>query len=174
LNAPKWLVFVLGLFGVTLLAKNAVAGQPEAAAAPSAAAPQPKWPYEAEVRSAAALHKVNPDLVAAVISWEQRSSRRWDPNATNPADPSYGLGQITPYIGVRFGFLSDVTEYRKLYEPQRNCNAVAAFLAYLLERYSLEDSIQVYNLGEPKFWNGKRVPDYLAGVLGYYEKYRKA
>lgn len=175
MNLPKWIAGILGLFGVTLLAKNAAAASagPDPAPVPVPASAK-KWPYEAEVRSAAALHKVNPDLVAAVISWEQRSSIRWDPNATNPADPSYGLGQITPYIGVRFGLLNDATEYRKLYEPQRNCNGVAAFLAYLLDLYSLEDSIQIYNLGQPKFWDGKRVPEYLAGVLGYYDKFRAA
>lgn len=170
----KWIVAVLGFFGITLLVKNAEAAP--AAADPVVPVPvvAPKWPYEAEIRGAAGLYHVDPDLLAAIVSWEQRSATRWDPRATNPDDPSYGLGQVTPYIGVRFGIIPSEASWRDLYDPAKNLRAVAAFLAYLLEDNSLDVSIQMYNLGEPKYWDGKRVPEYLAGVLGYYRKFRGA
>ena len=133
-----------------------------------------KYPYFNEVGNAANRYGVDANLIAAVISWEQRSATRWDPNAVNPSDPSYGLGQITPYIGVRFGAISSEEDYSGLFDPQKNINAVAAFLDYLLndEKNSLDVAIQMYNLGEPKYWEGKRVPEYLAGVKSYLEKFR--
>jgi soluble lytic murein transglycosylase-like protein len=174
MSGPKWLVFLLGLFGVGLAAKNAVAGPAEAVPGPSAPAAGSKWPYELEVRAAAEIYGVDADLVAAVISWEQRSSTRWDPRATNPSDPSYGLGQVTPYIGVRFGIIATADDFRELYVPEKNTRAVAAFLDYLLneKKYPLDQAVQMYNLGEPKFWNGCRVIEYLDGVMGYYKKFK--
>ena len=137
-------------------------------------APGAKYPYSSEVRAAASRYGIDPDLLAAVVSWEQRSSVKWDPKAVNPSDPSYGLGQVTPYIGVRFGQIPSEAQYQGLFEPQRNLNAAAAFLHYLLwdEKFSVDEAVQIYNLGESRWREGKRVPDYLAGVMGYYRQYR--
>ena len=84
-----------------------------------------------------------------------------NPNAINPRDPSYGLGQITLYIGKKF---AGVTTKEELYNPETNIKACAGFLTYLKKRYSNQfpnyEWIQMYNTGEPKFFDGLRVPDY--------------
>lgn len=133
-----------------------------------------KYPYSFEVRSAASRYNVDANLIAAVVSWEQRSSTNWNPKAVNPADPSFGLGQVTPYIGVKAGVIPSERDYAGLLIPQKNLNAVAWFLHYLLwdQKFSLDETIQVYNEGETHWAEGKRVPEYLAGVLGYYRKFR--
>ena len=133
-----------------------------------------KYPYQSAVINSGAIYSVDPDLIAAVISWEQRSDTKWDPNATNPNDPSYGLGQVTPYIAIQLGIIKGEGDYLALYDPQTNINAVAAFLSYLLndKQYVLSDAIQMYNEGETNFFDGYRVPEYLNGVMGYYDKFR--
>jgi soluble lytic murein transglycosylase-like protein len=137
-------------------------------------APLAKYPYSNAIHESASLYGVDPDLIAAIISWEQRSATIWNPNAVNPSDPSYGLGQITPYIGYKFGILNSESDFTPLFVPEKNIKAVAAFLDYLLndEKYALPDAIQMYNEGEPQFWSGSRVPDYLDGVMGYYNQFR--
>lgn len=127
-------------------------------------------PYAETIKNYSGFYGVDPFLVAAVISWEQRSTKFWNKFATNPADPSYGLGQVTPYIGVKSGVIPDESKYMDLYDPEKNIKAVAWFLGYLTEHYSEDDSIQMYNEGEPNFKAGKRVPEYLAGVKGMYDE----
>jgi soluble lytic murein transglycosylase-like protein len=171
MNLPKWIIALLGFFGVTLLVKN-VAAETLAPVVVPVVGPAPKWPYEAEIRAAAGRYGVDPGLVAAVIAWETRG--RFNADATNPADPSYGLGQVTPYIAVRFGIIASAADYRELYDPGKNTRAVAAFLDYLLndKKYPLDMAIQMYNEGEPNYWKGCRVIAYYEGVMGYYNKYK--
>ena len=169
-------LIVLGLLGLLALPRKARGLTPIATPGPmdpgAVIAPAPKWPYEAEIRAAAGRYGVDPDLVAAVIAWETRG--RFNADATNPADPSYGLGQVTPYIAVRFGIIASAVDYRELYDPEKNTRAVAAFLDYLLneKKYPLDMAIQMYNEGEPNYWEGCRVISYLNGVMDYYDKYR--
>lgn len=167
-----WLLLTLGgALGLHFVRNRAVAG-PGRAIEPIPEVVGARYPFSAEVGAAAQKYGVDPALVAAVISWEQRSLASWDPRETNPNDPSYGLGQVTPYIGVRFGIIGSAADYAELYDPGKNCMAVAAFLDYLLneKKYPLETAIQMYNEGEPNYWAGGRVTSYLNGVLGYLEK----
>ena len=168
-------VLVVGALIAWLLIAPKQSAAVESSSEPSIApASTPKYPYQAEVFRAAEYYNIDPDLIAAIISWEQRSDTKWDPNAVNPSDPSYGLGQVTPYIGARFSIIPSESAYEELFDPLKNCMAVAAFLSYCYngQKYDLEKTIQIYNEGEPNYWNGKRVPDYLNGVMGYYRKFR--
>ncbi len=169
------IILIVGgiLAGILFLSKKAEASSPEVIPM-TTTEPGAKYPYFREVQNAAEHYHVDPDLIAAVVSWEQRSATKWDPNAVNPSDPSYGLGQVTPYIGVRFGIISSEDDHQGLFDPQKNLNAVAAFLDYLIndEKNSLDAAVQMYNMGEPKYWDGHRVPEYLAGVKSYFEKFR--
>jgi soluble lytic murein transglycosylase-like protein len=78
---------------------------------------------------------------------------------------------VTPYIGKRFGVIDSEADFAGLFVPEKNLEAAAAFLAYLLNRNGRDAAIQMYNLGEPKYWAGARVPAYLNGVLGYLDKF---
>ena len=175
-----WIVAGVGLaalllFGMKLEGATKGAGPnpiPTIEVIPST--PGSKYPYPTEVNSASTRYGVDPNIVAAVVSWEQRSDKTWNPKAVNPSDPSYGLGQVTPYIGVKAGVIPSEKDYTGLFDPQRNLNAVAWFLHYLLwdMKFSLDEAVQIYNLGESRWAQGKRVPDYLAGVMGYLRKFR--
>ena len=110
---------------------------------------------------------LNPAWVAAHCKVESA----WNPDATNPADPSYGLMQVTPLIARAYGGWdgNNVQDIKRL---DINVRAGATFLKHLLSRYGqLELAIQAYNLGEPKVDKGLRVPDYLNKVLAAYRTY---
>lgn len=109
-------------------------------------------------------------LVKAIVKKEST----WDPNGINSDDPSYGLGGVTPWIGVRFGAIKSEADYQELYKPEVNLTAACGFLKFLLEKYTWEESVQMYNEGEPNYWAGLRVPDYLAKVLEFYNEYKNA
>lgn len=110
---------------------------------------------------------LNPAWVAAHCKVESA----WNPAAVNPADPSYGLMQVTPLIARAYGGWDgkNVEDIKRL---DINVRAGATFLKHLLSRYGqLELAIQAYNLGEPKVDRGLRVPDYLNKVLAAYRTY---
>ena len=107
-------------------------------------------------------------LVRAIVKKESS----WNPNGINRSDPSYGLIGVTTYIGVRFKALESEADPAQLYDPIKNLIAGCGFLKYLLDLYPLDDSIEMYNEGEPNFWNGLHVPEYLAAVKGFYDEYK--
>jgi len=166
------IILILGLvLGIFVMVKAA-------GAAPASASGESvqvgKYPYEAEIRASGASNNIDPDLIAAVISWEQRSATSWDPRSTNPNDPSYGLGQVTPWIAVRFGVIGSEADFAQLYIPEKNIEAASRFLKWLLnnEKYALGPAIQMYNEGETNYSDGYRVQGYEDGVMGYYSKFR--
>ena len=123
------------------------------------------------IDSSAAFYSVDPNLVRAIIKKESS----WNPNAINPHDPSYGLGQVTPICAQDYGIVKDwqnptKEEIKKIYDPQTNIDIIA----WDLDRpakYTLDVVIQMYNEGEEAYLEGKRVPDYLAKVMEFYNEY---
>jgi hypothetical protein len=94
--------------------------------------------------------------ILAIITNESSGN----PNATNPADPSYGLMGVSELIGRAYGNISDVSE---LYTPATNIKAGSTFLAYLKNKYAgsfpLGNGsgwVQMYNEGETAFLKGSR------------------
>jgi soluble lytic murein transglycosylase-like protein len=113
-----------------------------------------------------------------VLLWEEIAAVIWsessgNPKACNPADPSYGLMQVTMSIGVKFSHR--VHTPVDLYDPDINLEAGTGFLAYLKTRYAetnpLTDPktawIAAYNEGEPNLW--KKIPDppYIAAFVSH-------
>jgi len=149
-----WLFFVLAailLLGVPVLA-NADRGD-----------------LHARIRTWAARNGLDPALVYGVVMTE--SSGRAD--AQNPSDPSAGLMGVMPLIGRAYGFLTgdNASVLAQLKDPENNLRAGTGFMAHLQARYSgqfhVSEWIQAYNLGEPKFDQGVRVPEYGAAVIRF-------
>lgn len=98
--------------------------------------------------------------------------------AENPADPSWGLMQVTALIG---NFYGDGGTKEHLFNIESNLKAGAGFLADLkgkyAARYPLSDPrngwVQMYNTGEPKFLSrGVRVPEYQAKFMEFLAQFR--
>jgi len=115
---------------------------------------------------------IDPPLLKAVV----RVESNFNPRAKNPADPSYGLMQITPMLAQDYGKVKDYTNPTKaeidmLYEPSWNLDIGCEYLSMLLRSYGFDQAIQSYNVGETGYFWGRRNPDYLSKVRQYYESY---
>jgi len=96
--------------------------------------------------------------------------------AKNPADPSYGLMQITPALAYDFGLISNwkspsSVEIDLIYIPEFNLDVACWFIARLHKELPFDGGIQAYNVGLTGYKKGKRVPIYLKRVRKYYAKY---
>lgn len=124
------------------------------------------------IDQSAAYYGVDPNLIRATIKKESS----WNPNATNPNDPSYGLGQITPMFAQDYGIVKDwqnptKEEIKKIYDPKTNIDMIAWAFYRPGKNYTLDELIQMYNEGEEGYLEGNRVPDYLAKVMEFYNEY---
>ena len=109
------------------------------------------------------LHSLDPCLVAAVIKKESD----FDPNAVNPNDPSYGLGQITlPTAGQ---FRDGVTK-AMLFIPDINIEIMCQFINWLRAGGApLPAAISAYNTGLSgwKLGHIPNPPNYSEIVIGF-------
>jgi len=120
----------------------------------------------------AAQWRLKPALVRAII----RTESNFNPRAHNPLDPSYGLMQITPGLAADYGIIADSfslsrPDREKLYDPENNLNVGCWFMSKLINKYSFNESVQMYNVGESGYHKGVRNRDYLEKVRKYYAKY---
>lgn len=117
---------------------------------------------------------LRPEEIKAIIMVESAG----DPQAVNPADPSWGLMQVTALIGRAFA--GDGTQ-AGLLQPEINLKAGTGFLSDLKRKYEtrfpLSDPnngwVQMYNIGEPKFLSrGIRNPPYQAKFQKFVDRFR--
>ena len=96
--------------------------------------------FAGEIAAAAERHDLNPRLVAAVVGAESA----FDPRAVSRKG-ARGLMQLMPATALRFG-----VEPRELFEPERNLEAGARYLRWLVDRYdgALHLALAAYNAGE--------------------------
>lgn len=108
--------------------------------------------FAAEVAAAAARHDLNPRLLAAVVSAESA----FDPRAVSRKG-ARGLMQLMPATAARFGVAA-----RELFEPERNLEAGARYLRWLIDRYdgALHLALAAYNAGEGTVDRYRGVPPY--------------
>lgn len=114
---------------------------------------------------------LEPALVKAIAKVESD----FKPDAKNPADPSFGLMQITPALAYDFGLIINWRnpskfEIERIFDIDNNLN-VACWFLNRLKKYSFAQQVQSYNVGETGYKNGRRNHDYLNKVKKYYEKY---
>ena len=114
---------------------------------------------------------LEPALVKAIAKVESD----FKPGAKNPADPSYGLMQITPALAYDYGIIVNYRnpsefEIEMIFDIDNNLN-VACWFLNKLKKYSFAQQVQSYNVGERGYKDGRRNYDYLNKVRSYYEKY---
>ena len=112
-------------------------------------------------------------LVKAIVKVESD----FNPNAKNPADPSYGLMQITPMLAQDFGLVRNYKNVTKaeiaaIYEPSKNLDVGCWYLGDLFGKYKFNEAVQMYNVGKTGYLiNGARNSGYLEKVRKYYGLY---
>jgi len=111
-------------------------------------------PYADLICDAAKRHRLNPNLLAAIIHVESRHRA----NARSRKG-ALGLMQIMPATGARYG----VYQARNLYDPALNVDVGARYVNDLLDTFggSLELTLAAYNAGEGAVARyGNRVPPF--------------
>lgn len=113
---------------------------------------QPQTPYGGPIWEAAYRHGLNPELLAAV-AWAES---RFDPGAVSHKG-ARGLLQLMPSTGKRFGL-----KPRELFDPWKNLDAGARYLAELADRFQNDLSLVLaaYNAGEGAVARHGGVPPY--------------
>lgn len=100
--------------------------------------------YIKTIYKASKKHKIDPNLIKAVISVESN----WDPRALGDNGQSYGLMQIKLTTAKDISGLKDLTG-EMLYRPGVNINLGTKYLAYQKKRYgNYEKAVAAYNAGQ--------------------------
>lgn len=127
----------------------------------------PETPFGREIFEAAKRHGVNPAVLAAMAKVESA----FDPRAVSHAG-ARGLMQLMPATARRFG-----VELHELFDPERNLEASARYVAWLTRRFD-GDAVRVvaaYNAGEgavdrydgvPLYRETQRYVERVMGLLG--------
>lgn len=133
-----------------------------------------QWKPLAE-KYATASSVLKPEEILAII-WSESTG---NPKAVNPADPSYGLMQITIPLARHYGlFQGDQIGFENtelLFDPDTNVKIGSAFLTDLKTKYSVKFPITdpniawiaAYNEGEPNLWKHRPDPGYISAFLSH-------
>lgn len=112
---------------------------------------RPPAALAAHIETAARAHKIEPELLAALISVESR----YNPKARSPKG-AMGLTQLMPQTAKRFGVTN-------AYDVQQNLAGGAKYLAWLLETFGNDVQLALagFNAGEGAvIKHGRRIPPY--------------
>ena len=129
-------------------------------------------PLDAAIDYNSKRYNVPIPLIKAII--ENESS--FQQYAKNPNDPSYGYMAVMPIVAQEYGIVNDwhkVTqeEINAIYQVDNNIGAGTKLLGKLLSKYSMKTAIEMYNVGETGWKNGRRNSSYVNKVFDDYEKY---
>ncbi|MEK7280501.1 MAG: lytic transglycosylase domain-containing protein [Nitrospirota bacterium] len=119
------------------------------------------------INSASKTHRIDPNLVKAVIKAESD----FDPMAISPAG-ALGLMQLMPETAEQLNVFDP-------FNPEENIEAGTRYLSYLLDSFDgdLRMSLAAYNAGESLVRRHKSIPPfeethhYIKKVLGYYRDF---
>jgi soluble lytic murein transglycosylase-like protein len=114
--------------------------------------PVPEGPYGAMIYEAAKKHKVNPQVVAALIGAESAGNAR-----AVSHKGARGLMQLMPATAERFG-----VDRGRLYDPAQNLEAGVRYLSWLLDQFpnDLAKVLAAYNAGEQTVVKYQGIPPY--------------
>jgi hypothetical protein len=117
-----------------------------------AAAKVPEGPYGPMIFEAAKRHRLNPQVVAALI----RTESAGDPRAVSNKG-ARGLMQVMPATAERFGVHKE-----NLLDPKANLEAGVTYLSWLIEQFpnDLSKVLAAYNAGENAVWRYNGIPPY--------------
>ena len=126
----------------------------------------------ARIESKAQEWGLEPAIAKAIAKIESNLN----PWAKNPADPSYGLMQITPMLAQDHGLVKDYqnptqAEINKIFDINNNLDVACPHLKKLLSKYSFDEAVQMYNVGERGYHLGRRNSVYLKRMKVAYGKY---
>ena len=175
--AAAAVALLLGLLALLGLAKKAQGGVPDApggVSGPVAA----RWPYSDLIAQWASFYGVEEALVAAHTKVESA----FNPNAINLEDPaldydsSYGLLQVQLAVAQDFGAVKDykhatAAEIAWLMVPSNNVKVGTWNIDRWQSRYAWDMAVQMYNVGERGYLNGRRNSAYLNKVREAYNVY---
>jgi hypothetical protein len=114
--------------------------------------PIPVAPYGELIHGAARRHRMNPELVRAIV----RCESAFNPWATSPRGAA-GLMQLMPATAQRFGITDD-----DRWEPARNLDAGVAYLRWLTDHFDrdLPLILAAFNSGEGAVERHQGIPPY--------------
>lgn len=119
------------------------------------------------IEAAAAVHGLDPRLLAALV-WQESGFRS---DARSPAG-AVGLAQLMPGTAAELGV--------DPYDPAANLDGGARYLRTQLDRFgNVELALAAYNAGPGEVAAAGGVPaitqtrDYVVGVLGYYQRLQR-
>lgn len=129
-----------------------------------------RLPYGAAIAVAAERHRVDPLLLAAIVSVESSFS----PSAVSPQG-ALGLMQIVPDLAYDYGVTGD------LLDPYVNADIGSRYVRSLLKSYDgdVERALAAYNAGPGVVERYKGVPPYretrqfIREVLSRYDRYSR-
>ncbi len=132
-------------------------------------------PQAIDIQERIAYHAKENGLPFSLVKAIAKVESNFNPLAKNPADPSYGLMQITPMLAQDYGLVNDYlsvtsAEIGKMYNINNNLNVACRFLKHL-NQYPFSQMVQSYNVGEWGYKKGRRNRDYLEKVRGFYNEY---
>lgn len=112
----------------------------------------PEGPYGEMIFETARRHKVNPQVVAALIRAESAGNIR-----AVSHKGARGLMQLMPATAERFGVRKD-----KLFDPKENLEAGIRYLSWLLDQFpdDLSKVLAAYNAGENAVLRYGGIPPY--------------
>ncbi|MBA7497076.1 hypothetical protein ES702_07685 [subsurface metagenome] len=158
------LVFIPFIFAAVLVLSNRMGG--------IGTIVSPSIDVQERIAYYASQWRLETALVKAVAKVESNFKVR----AKNPADPSYGLMQITPALAYDYGLISNYKdpswlEIEMIYDINNNLSVACWFMSRLHSKYGFDQAVQSYNVGERGYKIGYRNSDYLEKVRRAYEKY---
>lgn len=155
--------------GLLILAKKAEGGVSDLTSIPIV---QRGDDLDTLIAEAARKYSVPAALIKAIAMTESSLN----PNAVNPSDPSYGLCQIMPILAEDYGIVRDWhnptdAEIAMIKDPATNLRIAAWHLNRLMSKYTMDVSIEMYNVGESGWLQGRRNSNYVSRVKRFYNEY---
>lgn len=116
------------------------------------------------------------DLSPALVKAHAKVESGFNVMAKNPSDPSYGLMQITPGLAYDYGLITHHEnlsrhEIDRILDVKNNLNVACWYIRNLRIKYSFDEAVQMYNVGEAGYNKGIRNLTYLEKVKRYYNEY---
>jgi soluble lytic murein transglycosylase-like protein len=129
-----------------------------------------KSPPNQEIADKINGYSIMMGIPASLVYGVVQAESDWQIDAENPADPSYGLMQITRPVFEDYGYQGLTVDQMK--DPDLNLRVGIRYLANLIRRNGTVGGIQSYNVGEFGFRKfNHRNPVYLERVLRFAREY---
>ena len=167
------IVIVLVALGIILFAVKFGMGM-EIKTNPTTNTTQKLSPLDTAILKYSRKYGVPIPIIQAIIEIESS----WQQYAKNPNDPSYGYMAIMPIVAQDFGIVNDwrnptTAEINSIYEVDNNIGAGTKLLHHLLSDHDLATAVEMYNVGETGYNNGRRNSAYVAKFFTAYDKWNK-